>query len=127
MEDEYRSSMGLGEIEISKDVITSIAAVAAMEVEGLVEREDKSGISSVFNRGSSKTVETELDDGHVKINVNIAVKYGFPVHETAESVQDSVQAEVEEMTGLDVSEVNVDVSALAFEGEEGELEDLEEQ
>ncbi len=126
MEEEYRSSMGLGEIEISKDVITTIAAVAALEVEGLVEQSSKSGISSVFKRSSSKTVETELEDGHVKINVNIAVKYGYPVHETAEEVQDRVQEEVEEMTGLSVSEVNVDVAALAFEGEEGELENLEE-
>nr|AGF93464.1 protein containing DUF322 [uncultured organism] len=126
MEEEYRSSMGLGEIEISKDVITTIAAVAALEVDGLVEQSSKSGISSVFKRSSNKTVETELEDGHVKINVNIAVRYGYPVHETAEEVQDRVQEEVEEMTGLGVSEVNVDVAALAFEGEEGELENLEE-
>ncbi len=126
MEEDYRSSMGLGEIEISKDVITTIAAVAALEVEGLVEQSGQSGISSVFKRSSHKTVETELEDGQVNINVNIAVKYGFPVHETAEEVQSKVEEEVEEMTGLEVSEVNVDVAALAFEGEEGELEHLEE-
>lgn len=126
MEEDYRSSMGLGEIEISKDVITTIAAVAAHEVEGLIEQSSKSGISSVFKRGSGKTVETELEDGQVKINVNIAVKYGYPVHETAKEVQDKVKEEVEEMTGLEVNTVNVDVAALAFEGEEGELEDLEE-
>jgi len=125
MEEEYKSSLGIGEIEISKDVITTIAAVAALEVDGLVEQSSKSGISSVFNRGSSKTVETDLEDGRVKINVNIAVKYGYPVHETAQQVQDNVEKQVEEMTGLEVSEVNVDVSALAFEGEEGEIEEIE--
>lgn len=125
MEEEYKSSLGIGEIEISKDVITTIAAVAALEVEGLVEQSSKSGISSVFNRGSSKTVETDLEDGRVKINVNIAVQYGYPVHETAQQVQDNVQKQVEEMTGLEVSEVNVDVSALAFEGEEEEIEEIE--
>jgi len=125
MEEEYKSSLGIGEIEISKDVITTIAAVAALEVGGLVEQSSKSGISSVFNRGSSKTVETDLEDGRVKINVNIAVQYGYPVHETAQQVQDNVEKQVEEMTGLEVSEVNVDVSALAFEGEEGEIEEIE--
>ncbi|MFW6111711.1 MAG: Asp23/Gls24 family envelope stress response protein [Candidatus Bipolaricaulota bacterium] len=125
MEEEYKSSLGIGEIEISKDVITTIAAVAALEIEGLVEQSSKSGISSVFNRGSGKTVETDLEDGRVKINVNIAVQYGYPVHETAQQVQDNVQKQVEDMTGLEVSEVNVDVSALAFEGEEGEIEEIE--
>ncbi|MBS3814886.1 Asp23/Gls24 family envelope stress response protein [Candidatus Bipolaricaulota bacterium] len=125
MEEEYKSSLGIGEIEISKDVITTIAAVAALEVEGLVEQSSKSGISSVFNRGSSKIVETDLEDGRVKINVNIAVQYGYPVHKTAQQVQDNVQVQVEDMTGLEVSEVNVDVSALAFEGEEGEIEKIE--
>ncbi|MEF8726588.1 MAG: Asp23/Gls24 family envelope stress response protein [Candidatus Bipolaricaulota bacterium] len=125
MEEEYKSSLGIGEIEISKDVITTIAAVAALEVEGLVEQSSKSGISSVFNRGSSKIVETDLEDGRVKINVNIAVQYGYPVHKTAQQVQDNVQVQVEDMTGLEVSEVNVDVSALAFEGEEREIEEIE--
>ncbi|MFW6005992.1 MAG: Asp23/Gls24 family envelope stress response protein [Candidatus Bipolaricaulota bacterium] len=125
MEEEYKSSLGIGEIEISKDVITTIAAVAALEIEGLVEQSSKSGISSVFNRGSGKTVETDLEDGRVKINVNIAVQYGYPVHETAQQVQDNVKKQVEDMTGLEVSEVNVDVSALAFEGEEGEIEEIE--
>ncbi len=125
MVEEYRSNMGLGEIEISKDVITSIAAVAASEIEGLVETEGQSGLSAVFKRSSDQIVETELENGHVKINVNIAVQYGYPVHETAEQVQEKVKNDVEEMTGLSVSEVNVNVAALMFEGEE-EFEQLEE-
>lgn len=125
MVEEYKSNMGLGEIEISKDVITSIAAVAASEIEGLVETDSQSGISSVFKRSNSQTVETELEDGHVKVNVNIAVEYGYPVHETAENVQKKVKEDVEEMTGLSVSKINVNVAALMFEGE-AELEELEE-
>ncbi len=125
MVEEFKSTMGLGEIEISKDVITSIAAVAASEIDGLVETDSQTGISSVFKRSNSQTVETELEDGHVKVNVNIAVKYGYPVHTTAENVQQKVTHDVEEMTGLSVSEVNVNVAALMFEGEE-ELEELEE-
>ncbi|MBS3812330.1 MAG: Asp23/Gls24 family envelope stress response protein [Candidatus Acetothermia bacterium] len=125
MVEEFKSTMGLGEIEISKDVITSIAAVAASEIDGLEETDSQSGISSVFKRSNSQTVETELEDGHVKVNVNIAVKYGYPVHTTAENVQQKIKQDVEEMTGLSVSEVNVNVAALMFEGEE-ELEELEE-
>ena len=125
MVEEYSSNMGLGEIEISKDVITSIAAVAASEIEGLVETEGQSGLSSVFKRSSDQIVETELENGHVKVNVNIAVEYGYPVHETAQQVQEKVKNDVEEMTGLSVSEVNVNVAALMFEGEE-EFEQLEE-
>lgn len=125
MVEEYKSNMGLGEIEISKDVITSIAAVAASEIEGLVETEGQSGLSSVFKRSSDQIVETELENGHVKVNVNIAVEYGYPVHETAEQVQEKVKNDIEEMTGLSVSEVNVNVAALMFEGEE-EFEQLEE-
>ncbi|MFP4589161.1 MAG: Asp23/Gls24 family envelope stress response protein [Candidatus Acetothermia bacterium] len=127
VEESYRSPMNKGEIEISKDVITSIAAVASTEVEGLGEMQSKAGLSGVFQRGEKKGVETELEDGHVRINLKIAVQYGYPVHEVARKVQGKVKSEIENMTGLEVSEVNIDVQRLEFEEElEEEEEEIEE-
>lgn len=117
-EDSYHSPRNRGEIEISKDVITTIAAVASSEVDGLGEMQSKAGLSGVFQRGEKKGVNTELEDGHVKINLKIAVKYGYPVHEVATRVQTKVKEEIEEMTGLKVSEVNIDVRSLEIEGQE---------
>lgn len=113
----YGSTMNRGEIEISKDVITTIAAVAATEIEGLGEMRGSAGLSGVFQRGDKKGVETELEDGKVRIILKIAVRYGYPVHEIARKVQQKVKQEVESMTGLEVSEVNVDVQRLEFEEE----------
>lgn len=123
-QENIRSRMKKGEIEISKEVITSIAAVAATEVEGLGEMDEASGVlSGVFSRGEKRGVETQLEDGHVTVLLKIAIKYGYPVHKVAKKVQEKVKKEIEEMTGLEVSQVNVDVQRLEFEEEiEGDKE-----
>jgi len=124
-EDNYRSFQSRGEIEISKDVITTIAAVAATEVDGLGDMEREAGLSGVFKREDRKGVETYLEDGHVRINLKIAVKRGYPVHEVARKVQRQVKEEIENMTGLKVSQVNIDVIRLQLEEEEEALEEEE--
>lgn len=117
-QENIRSRMKKGEIEISKEVITSIAAVAATEVEGLGEMDEASGVlSGVFSRGEKRGVETQLEDGHVTVLLKIAIKYGYPVHKVAKKVQEKVKKEIEEMTGLEVNQVNVDVQRLEFEEE----------
>ncbi len=127
-QENIRSRMKKGEIEISKEVITSIAAVAATEVEGLGEMDEASGVlSGVFSRGEKRGVETQLEDGHVTVLLKIAIKYGYPVHKVAKKVQEKVKKEIEDMTGLEVSQVNVDVQRLEFEEEiEGDTEKKEE-
>lgn len=126
-QENIRSRMKKGEIEISKEVITSIAAVAATEVEGLGEMDEGSGVlSGVFRRGEKRGVETQLEDGEVTVLLKIAIKYGYPVHKVAKKVQEKVKGEIENMTGLEVNQVNVDVQRLEFEEEIGEETEEEE-
>lgn len=116
-QENYPSGINEGEIEISKEVITTIAAVATTEIEGLGEMKSSAGLSGVFKREGNRGVQTELEEETVKITITIAVKYGYPVHEVAKKVQERVKEQVESMTGLEVGEVNVDVDKLEFQRE----------
>jgi uncharacterized alkaline shock family protein YloU len=51
----------------------------------------------------------------VTMGVSIAVKFGAKVHEVSADVQKRVKAAIETMTGLEVAEVNVKVSAIVGE------------
>jgi uncharacterized alkaline shock family protein YloU len=116
-----KSSVG-----ISKDVVTSIAGIAVSEVDGIANL--RSG-DSVFRRGEGmkRYVDTTVEGDVVTVTVRIAVLYGNPIHKVAKQVQTRIKAEIERMTGLKVSAVNVDVQRLAepedtFEEDEEECE-----
>ncbi|MFQ6117210.1 MAG: Asp23/Gls24 family envelope stress response protein, partial [Candidatus Bipolaricaulia bacterium] len=69
--------------------------------------------------GRQKGVETEMCDDSVKISLKIAARYGYPLHRLGRGVQERVKHDVEEMTGLEVSAVDVYIQRLRLPHEEG--------
>jgi len=111
-----------GNVGISKDVVTSIAGIAVSEVDGIANL--RAG-DSTFRRGEGmrRYVDTDVEDDVVTVNVRIAVLYGNPIHTVAKQVQTRIKAEIERMTGLRVSAVNVDVQRLVESVEAAEEEE----
>ncbi len=113
-----------GKVVIAEDVVAAIAGIAASEVEGLggMRKSAPGGIVGIFG-GRQKGVETELTDGKVIIDLNVAISYGQPIREVAVKIQQIVKSEVEEMTGLQVEQVNVHVRKVQLP-EEAEEEEI---
>ena len=114
---EYVSrSDELGNIHISGEVLASIAAAAALEVEGV------SGLSA--NLGSdiaellSKGVHIQVEDEQVTVELAVLMSYGHTIPEVGRAVQDAVKSSVESMTGLTVAAVNVGVGGITLEKKE---------
>ena len=106
----------MGTIQISEDVVASIATSAALEVEGV------SGLLSAnmtdFMGGKKMTargVRVEMDDEGIVVNLFIMIRYGSAITEVASKVQKAVYAATEGMTGFHVSTVNVHVGGISFE------------
>jgi len=112
-----------GNVGISKDVVTSIAGIAVSEVDGIANLRPG---DSTFRRGEGmrRYVDTHVEDDVVTVNVRISVLYGNPIHTVAKQVQTRIKVEIERMTGLRVSAVNVDVQRLV--GSEDSPEEEEE-
>jgi len=109
----------LGAIEISRDVIASIASQAARKVEGIQVVASSFSLSEIF--GGSKeslkgvAVVTNEESGHVEINLEVNVTYGVSVYEAASQLQRIVKEEVEALTGyMNVDRVNVRVRSLVM-------------
>ena len=117
MVDEEKGSVG-----ISKDVVTAIAGIAVSEVDGIANLRSGDGI---FRRGEGmkRYVDTEVEGENVKVTVRITVLHGTPIHKVAKQVQTRVKTEIERMTGLHVSGVDVDVQRLVEPEEPLEAEE----
>ncbi|MCL2665976.1 MAG: Asp23/Gls24 family envelope stress response protein, partial [Defluviitaleaceae bacterium] len=56
-----------------------------------------------------------IEDGYARIDADININYGAKVHVVCSDVQKRIKSAVETMTGLSISEINVNVSGMAHE------------
>ncbi|MFC2077525.1 Asp23/Gls24 family envelope stress response protein [Candidatus Bipolaricaulota bacterium] len=99
-----------GRITIAEDVIASIARIGAEKVDGIARSAGGSagGLKSIFGgEDLAPNIKAELAEGTVRLELRIAVEYGYPVHEVAQGVQQNVQTDVERLAGVAVSSVDV--------------------
>lgn len=104
-----------GQIKISNDVVTTIAGISALEVEG-VESSQSIADKLLKNNG----VKIQIEEEKVSIDVMIIVQFGHAIPDVAFKVQENVKNSVETMTGLDVSQVNVHVQGVSFKKDKEE-------
>lgn len=117
-------------LNISEDVIGIIAGLAASEVEGIAGMTlgFVDGINQILggNKKYSKGVKIELEGKRVTIDLYVNVKYGVRIPDIAWAAQNAVKSAVENMTGLDVIAVNINVQGITFDKKEETKQDTEE-
>lgn len=118
-EDEIVINEGENNIEISNEVVAVIAGMAASEVTGVAEMAGgfAGGISEVLSgkKNLAKGIKVEiLDNKEARIDVNIIVEYGARIPDVAFEIQKRVKKSVENMTGLNVLEVNVHIQGVSI-------------
>ena len=106
-------------LNISEDVIGIIAGLAAAEVEGIAGMTlgFVDGINQILgsNKKYSKGVKIALDGKKVNIDLYVNVLYGMRIPDVAWAAQNAVKSAVENMTGLEVTSVNINVQGIIFE------------
>ncbi len=117
-------------LNISEEVIGIIAGLAASEVEGIAGMTlgFVDGINQILggNKKYSKGVKIELEGKRVTIDLYVNVKYGVRIPDIAWAAQNAVKSAVENMTGLDVVAVNINVQGITFDKKEETKQDTEE-
>lgn len=107
----------LGSIDISREVVSTIAGGAAVDCYGIVgmasQKQIKDGLSEMLGREnfSRGVVIREIEDG-IHIDMYIVVSYGTKISEVAYNVQTKVKYQLQQMLGLTVDSVNVYVQGV---------------
>ncbi len=112
MEENKNIQETSGNIKISDEVVVTIASVAVSEIDGICGT--GAGLVEGFARKFAKKpagggIKVTMTDTEASIDVNVIMNYGVRIPEVAWNVQDAVKREVELMTGLTVTKVNVRV------------------
>lgn len=102
----------LGVIRIADEVVSTVAGLAAVEVEGVASMSGGWGTDLVEKLGRKnlgKGIKVESSGDQTSIDIFIVIEYGYSIPKVAENVQREVKQAVETMTGLTVTAVNVHV------------------
>ena len=105
----------LGEVKIADEVVAMIAGLAAMEVEGVASMAGNATrelISKLRMKSLSKGVKVDVLEGVVTVSLSLNLKYGYSIKEITTKVQEKVKAAIENMTGLEVADVNIRVAGV---------------
>src|SRR5215210_8408492 len=122
-----------GGTRIEDSVVSKIAGIAAQEVEGVRMGGGTSQaiggiISSVTGGagagagGSSRGVSVEVGAVEAAVDLTMTVEYGKPIPQISEAVRRNVINRIENLVGLNVTEVNIAVSDVFFPEQERQQE-----
>lgn len=123
-----------GKTTIADAVVSKIAGIAAREVSGVHDlgggaakavgaiRERISGSAPNPSQG----VSVEVGERQAAVDLNLTADYGVAIQDLAAAVRRNVIASIERMTGLEVSEVNIEVDDVYLESESSNDDQAEE-
>ena len=110
----------IGEVKIADEVVAIIAALAATEVEGVASMAGNIKnelISMLGMKNLSKGVKVDVLEGIVTVYLTLNIKSDYSIVEVSKKVQEKVKSAVENMTGLEVADVNIKIAGVVMEGE----------
>lgn len=114
----------LGEINITKETIRSIASLRLADVKGVVGSR-KSIIKEITDmlRGdtseneieeASRNIKVEIKDNKPLINLYIVIKYGVRIPDIAWDIQSRVKEGLMKKLGTDINEIDIHVQGIQF-------------
>ena len=101
---EQDKTTSQGQVKIATDVITTIATVAVND--------------SQFNElcvKKGRNVTVRYEENEIVVDIDLIAKYGAKLPVLATKMQEKVKTSVENMTGLPVRSVNVNVTGMNIE------------
>jgi uncharacterized alkaline shock family protein YloU len=106
-----------GKIDVADQVIAVIAGSAALDCYGLVGMASrkglKDGIAELLGRENlSRGVEVRHEGELVHLDLYVIVSYGTKISEVAHNIQSKVKYVLEEVVGLKVDLVHVNVQGV---------------
>ena len=120
-----------GTTTIADTVVSKIAGLAASQVSGVHALGSSAGraFGSLRERipgqraSVSQGVSVEVDDQTATVQVSVVAEYGVAIADVANAIRANVVRAVEQMTGLHVGSVDIEVTDIHLPGEDDDSDD----
>lgn len=100
---------------VSPEVLTTIARLSALEVQGVSRfAEVAGGVNRFFKKGTGNGVRIEAKDNIVLVDLHLILKPDMNIREVSRNIQQNVARAIHEIVGMDVAEVNVHIEDIDY-------------
>jgi len=108
------------DVKIAGDVVATIVALAATEIEGISYMQgninnELVGKLGMKNLTKGVTIRFEEDGTSVYVEISVVMKYGYSIPKVCKAAQDRIKAAIENMAGLKVSNININIIGVETE------------
>ncbi len=109
---EQNRPVATGNLKISEEVVSTIAKQVIADIEGVYSLASQPVPikDAVLKAGLQKPVKITLNGDVAVIDIGVVLKMGYKVKDIAEKIQNDIKEEVQNMTGITVSAVNIYVA-----------------
>lgn len=105
----------IGTVRIADEVVAMIASLAATEVDGVSSMAGNISnelMSKVGVKNLTKGVRVDVFGSDVKVDLAVLVEFGYSIPATSQKLQERVKNAIENMTGLNVTDVNIRIAGV---------------
>ncbi len=110
-----KDNQTMGDIQISKQAIATIAYQAVQRSYGVVGLSSKNiadELAHAIVKDPTHGIDVEYKNNQINIDIYIIIEYGTRIKSVAASVANTVRYQVESSLGLPVNEINIHVQGL---------------
>lgn len=109
----------INDIKVSEEVIAKITEIAISGIDGVCSLvKGKTSFSHLFVRAEQPSaIDVKVNGDSVEVSAEINVSSNCRVKNTAEKIQQRVKDDIQNMTGIAVTKVNVLVRGIVFDNE----------
>ena len=113
---EEKMNTKQGSLNISEEVIRTIITRSVSEFKGVeIAVEEAAALKKFFIVNDEGSIRINLDNDVVAIGLRISVNAGYNVIDLTENLQKKIKRDIQNMTGITVSGVNIQVDDIIFE------------
>ncbi|MCL2694005.1 MAG: Asp23/Gls24 family envelope stress response protein [Oscillospiraceae bacterium] len=117
---ESKTQKAGGSLKVSEGVLARIALLAASEVEGIALEADgktplrgsKSPFALMPRLLSPAPVKVRLAKEAAEIDISVVIEQGHKAMKVGEKIQSAVKTAVQNMAGITVSKINVNIAGI---------------
>lgn len=118
-----------GTTTVDDAVVSKIAGIAAREVAGVhdlgggASRAIGALRSKVGQADQSQGISVEVGETQAAVDVKVVAEYPIPLHHVADGIRTAVTTAIETLVGLEVTEVNVEITDVFIPSENDDDDD----
>ncbi len=112
-----KDDANVGVVQIADDVVATIASLATAEVKGVTVVTGNMNKELMRKMGVklSKGVRVDIFAGKVRVDLAVIMDYGLNIPAISRQVQAKVKAAIENMTGMECTDVNIRIAAIKMQ------------